>query len=74
MDIYKVTAADLRKVESKQLREEENGLRRKIQEARFGQFLGAEAKSSQLKALKKSLARLLTVDSERRRENESRGS
>ena len=73
MDIMKLTAAELRKVEERQLRETEDTVRRKLHDNRMEFYLSASVKTGQQQNLRKSLARVLTVMNERKRQNPAKG-
>ena len=73
MDITKLTAVELRKVEERQLRETEDAIRRKLHENRMEFFLSASVKTGQQQNLRKSLARVLTIAGERKRQNPAKG-
>lgn len=73
MDIINLTAIELRKIEDRQLRETEDTIRRKIHDNRMEFFLAASTKTGQQQSLRKSLARVLTVMSERKRQGVAKG-
>ena len=73
MDFMKLTAVELRKVDERQLRETEDSVRRKIHDNRMEFYLSASVKTGQQQNLRKSLARVMTVLNERRRQVSAKG-
>jgi len=69
----KLTAAELRKTEDRQLRETQHSLRRKLLESRLEFFLAASTATGQRRNMRKSLARVLTIVNERKLQTAAKG-